>query len=337
MMDHGLPLADAYERLLGEVSRRLGADHAELLLRVDREQPARTVASYGAPQLPDAEANWLDLPISEGAYEVGRLRMAFAPDTPLPGLAERGLAQALVELAALLVEEHQQRTWEPLRQAGRRILAVAEEELQRIILDIHDGPVQKLFVVSSRLALLQARLADGPEELRAAVEPTLNQLTGLVEGALQEIKTTLSTFRPAEFQRRTLEAVLQGLAFQHEVLTGSQVDLYIAGPIPPVSLPVKIVLYRVLQEALANGYRHAGVDTQEVFLSSQDGWVILEVSDDGIGFTPPPLEGPGATEREEHIGLRGMRERVHLVGGQLRIISQPGQGTQIVVRVPSDA
>jgi signal transduction histidine kinase len=44
---------------------------------------------------------------------------------------------------------------------------------------------------------------------------------------------------------------------------------------------VKIVLYRVLQEALANGYRHAGVDTQEVYLSSQDGWVILEVCDDG--------------------------------------------------------
>src|SRR5690349_14892069 len=114
--------------------------------------------------------------------------MAFAPGTPPPGTIERGLAQALVELAALLVEEHQQRTWEPLRQAGRRILAVAEEELQRIILDIHDGPVQKLFVVSSRLALLQSRMADSPEDLRRAVEPTLNQLTGLVESAQQELR-----------------------------------------------------------------------------------------------------------------------------------------------------
>ena len=64
--------------------------------------------------------------------------------------------------------------------------------------------------------------------------------------------------------------------------------------------------------------------------------IVLEVSDDGIGFTPPLLEGPGATEREEHIGLRGMRERVHLVGGQLRVISQPGQGTRVVVQVPCD-
>jgi signal transduction histidine kinase len=336
-MDQGLPLADAYQRLLGEVCRRLGADHAELLLRVAADQPARTVASSGAAPPEEDAANWLELPINEGAIELGRLRMAFAPQKPPPGPAERALAQALVELAALLAEEHQLRAWEPLRQAGRRILAVAEEELQRIILDIHDGPVQKLFVVSSRLALLQSRLGDGPDELRRAVEPTLNQLTGLVESALQELRTALSTFRPAEFQRRTLQAVLQGLAFQHEVLTGNQVDLYIAAPIPAVGLPVKIVLYRVLQEALSNAYRHAGVDSQEVFLSSQDGWVILEVCDDGIGFTPPPLEGPGATEREEHIGLRGMRERVHLVGGQLKIISEPGQGTQIVVRVPSDA
>jgi signal transduction histidine kinase len=336
-MDHSLPLADAYQRLLSEVSRRLGAGYAELLLRVAPDETARSVASYSAALPADAQANWLELPISAGATEVGRLRMAFAPDTPLPGTIDRGLAQALVELAALLVDEHQQPTWEPLRQAGRRILAVAEEELQRIILDIHDGPIQKLFVVSSRLALLQSRMADGPDELRRTIEPTLNQLTGLVEGALQELRATLSTFRPAEFQRRTLQAVLQGLSFQHEVLTGNQVDLYIAAPIPPVSLPVKIALYRVLQEALSNAYRHAGVDSQDVFLSSQDGWVILEICDDGIGFTPPPLEGPDATQREEHIGLRGMRERVHLVGGQLRLLSQPGQGTQIVVRVPSDA
>jgi signal transduction histidine kinase len=336
-MDHSLPLADAYQRLLGEVSRRLGADHAELVLRAAPDQPARMVASYGAAPPAETDANWLELPIHEGAAEVGSLRMAFAAGAALPDSSERGLAQALVELAALLVEERQQIAWEPLRQAGRRILAVNEEELQRIILAIHDGPVQKLFVVSSRLALLQSRLADGPEELRRAVEPTLNQLTGLVESAQQELRATLSTFRPAEFQRRTLEAVLQGLAFQHEVLTGNQVDLYIAAPIPPVSLPVKIALYRVLQEALSNGYRHAGVDSQEVYLSGQDGWVLLEVCDDGIGFTPPPLEGPGATEREEHIGLRGMRERVHLVGGQLKIVSEPGQGTQIVVRVPSDA
>lgn len=64
--------------------------------------------------------------------------------------------------------------------------------------------------------------------------------------------------------------------------------------------------------------------------------MVLEVIDQGHGFIPPPLEGPSATEREEHIGLRGMRERMHLVGGQLRVYSEVGQGTSIVVKVPGD-
>ncbi|MBK9714195.1 MAG: sensor histidine kinase [Kouleothrix sp.] len=336
-MEDSLPLAAAYQRLLGELSRRLGADHAELLLHADSPAPAPAAVRAGADGADEAGWRWLDIPINEGAREVGRLRMAFAAAAPLPGPADRAMAQALVDLAPLLAQERQQVALTPLREAGRRILAVTEEELQRIILDIHDGPVQKLFVVSSQLALLQSQIADSPELQRREIEAAIGRAAELVQSALQEIKNTLSTFRPAEFQRRPLESVLQGLAFQHEYATGNQVDLYIAGPIPPVSMPVKIALYRVLQEALSNSYRHAGVDSQEVFLTSQDRWVILEVTDEGIGFTPPPMEGPGATEREEHIGLRGMRERVHLAGGSLRVISQPGHGTRVIVQVPSDA
>lgn len=336
MIDQSFSLAEAYQRLLGELSRRLDAEQATLLLRTDEQEPLVIVADHGPGEEPGVDYRWLDIPICEGTFEVGRLRMAFAPGKPLPGPSERGMLQALVELAALLVEEHHEHTWGPLRQAGRRMLTVTEEELQRVILDIHDGPIQKLFVVSSHLALLQSRVAELPNPLRQEMEPTLERLTNLLEHALQEIKTTLSVFRPAEFQRRSLPSVLQGLVMQHEAYTDNQVDLYTDDELPPVSLPVKIALYRVLQEALSNAYRHAGVDRHEVRLTAQDGWVVMEVVDQGRGFDPPPLDGPSATEREEHIGLRGMRERVHLVGGQLRVHSRPGHGTRVVVRVPSD-
>lgn len=332
-----LPLAAAYQRLLTDLSRRLGAAHAELLLHADADAPARVVASTGQPIALDSAARRLEIPIREGAHEVGRLHMAFVGYTPLPGPSERAMAQAMVELAALLVEEHHQHTWGPLRQAGRRILAVTEEELQRIILDIHDGPVQKLFALSSQLALAEAQLADWPAAQRAELTPTLDRAARLVESALHDIRTTLGGMRMAEFQRRPLPEVLRGLAMQHEALTGNQVELHLLGEVPPVSLPVKIALYRVLQESLSNAYRHAGVDRHEVQLSGDAGWVVLEVIDQGRGFEPPPLDGPGATEREEHIGLRGMRERMHLVGGQLRVISRPGQGTRVVVQAPSDA
>lgn len=265
-MEHTLPLTDAYQRLLGELCRRMGADHAELLLYIESEQVACIAASYDETDPTDRSYNWVDVPICEGTLEVGRLRMAFLPDVPLPGPTEQSMTQSLVNLAALLLEEHHQLTWGPLRQAGRRILAVAEEELQRIILDIHDGPVQKLFAASSQIALLQSQIIKEDETLQRIVMPKLAQLGGLVESALQEIKTSLSTFRPSEFHRRALPEVVRGLILQHQSLTGNSVDLYIEDDVPPVSLATKIALYRVLQEGLSNAYRHAGVDRQRYAL-----------------------------------------------------------------------
>ena len=248
--------------------------------------------------------------------------------------AKTALAAAL---AALLIEEHRRMTRGPLRQAGGRMLTVTEEELQRIILDIHDGPVQKLFAAAAQLALLQSQIDALPEPMRATLGGAARRAAQLTESAQHDIRATFSSFRMAEFQNRPLPEVLRGLALQHESLTGNHVELAIDGPIPPVSLPVKIALYRVLQESLSNAYRHAGVDRQAVRLSASDGWVALEIADQGRGFEPPPLEGPGAAEYGDHIGLRGMRERMHLVGGQLQVISRPGQGTRVIVQVPSDA
>jgi signal transduction histidine kinase len=101
-------------------------------------------------------------------------------------------------------------------------------------------------------------------------------------------------------------------------------------------MPVRIALYRFCQEALSNAYRHAQADKQWIRLDKTDSHIVLEVGDDGKGFNPPPLSGPEATEQEEHIGLRGMRDRIALVGGQFELISEPGKGTRIVVKVPVD-
>jgi signal transduction histidine kinase len=220
-------------------------------------------------------------------------------------------------------------------QAARRILTVTEEELQRIILNIHDGPVQKLFAALSQLNLIQARV-DAGEAAEADWQACLARVSGLIEASLTEIKTSLGTFRPPEFARRDLVSMLEGLIIQHEELTGCRVDLEVRGEMPHVSLPVKIALYRILQEALSNVNRHAGVERAAVQLAAAGNRVRLEVIDAGRGFTPPPLVGPEATERVEHIGLRGMRERVSLVGGSFAVRSAPGEGTHVVVEVPAD-
>ena len=210
------------------------------------------------------------------------------------------------------------------------------DELQRLILDIHDGAVQKLFAAASYLALLQAQLNDQPPELRAELEPSLLRSTALVESALQDIRSTLSTFRRTEFQNQSLPDVLQDLAQQYELLTGHQVEFHVEGYIPAVSLPVKIALYRVLQEGLSNTARHAQVDTSTVGLHCYDNMVMLEIVDKGCGFEPHIQAESATHDVVDHIGLNGMRERLQLVGGQLQVFSQPGQGTRLIIRVPYD-
>lgn len=222
--------------------------------------------------------------------------------------------------------------------ASRRILSVTEEELCRIVLDIHDGPVQKLFAALNHLIHLQAIL-ERAERAERTVDgigllPDLRHIVELLESSLGEIRTFLGAFQSAELAQRELLEVLEALVLQHEQLTNSTVHFESPAHFPPVSVPVKIALYRILQEALSNAHRHANVNEHFVRIWLDEEQIYMEVIDYGQGFTPPALEGPTATEAAQHIGLRGMRERVHLVGGVMQLESAPGEGTRIHVSVP---
>ncbi|MFN8470089.1 MAG: hypothetical protein U0X20_31330 [Caldilineaceae bacterium] len=240
-----------------------------------------------------------------------------------------------------------------------RILSVAEDELSRIVLDIHDGPVQYLFTALSLLTSLQNDLADPqpavgeargqaggqapclmPADCASArVDPELlarlAQVGMLLESSLYEIRFFLGAFRPPEFRRRSLASIVEGLVIQHEDWTHTTVHLEISSLPADTPLAVKMAIYRVLQEALTNGYRHAGVEEQWVRLRGASGWIYLEVIDKGRGFQPPNLDDPIEAERADHIGLRGMHDRVRLLGGTYCLVSAPGQGTLVSVAVPA--
>lgn len=217
--------------------------------------------------------------------------------------------------------------------ASHRLLTLTEEQLSRIILDIHDGPVQYLFTALSLITQLQQEIDHESEG--SALVPRLARIATLLESSLYEIKSCIGTFRPPEFQRRTLESVLQGLVIQHEEWTGSTVKLSVESLPDDVSLVVKIALYRILQEALSNAYKHAGVETHQVRLWGDGATVCMVVIDNGAGFTPPVLDETTPAGMAEHLGIRGMRDRVALLGGEFELQSQPGQGTRIKVRVPA--
>ena len=218
---------------------------------------------------------------------------------------------------------------------NHRIISVYEEELNRIVLDVHDGPVQNLFAVLSILMRVQNEIDKSDPESHV-IAPQVQQVIDLVEDSLQEIRSFLGTFRSPEFQRRSLEAIFRSLILQHEEWSGQTVELDLR-PLPTyVDYHVKIALYRILQEALSNTFRHAAVDHIWVKIWSEERYIYIQVLDYGKGFNPPPLVGPDATEREEHIGLRGMRDRIQLVGGEFNLESSPGHGTRIHIKVPAN-
>lgn len=217
--------------------------------------------------------------------------------------------------------------------ASHRMMQVNERELQRILLDIHDGPVQHMYAALSQLDLLR-RAVDGTGAATPEVQERVARIRQLLESGLNEVRSFIGAFRPPEFEARGLVALLEGLAMQHEALTDTELVLDVRGDLPPVALPLKIALYRVLQEALSNAYRHGGATRVGVRLRRVDRRggprLRMSVGDNGAGFdSGATLPDPG-----KHYGLAGMRDRIEMVGGRFRLRSAPGRGTVMAAEVP---
>ena len=214
--------------------------------------------------------------------------------------------------------------------ASHRMMQVTERELQRILLDIHDGPVQHMYAALSQLDLLRRAVEAGEA---AEARERMERIRVLLEGGLNEVRSFIGAFRPPEWEARGLVPLLEGLLLQHESMTDMQVAMEVRGDIPDLAVPVKIGLYRVLQEALSNAYRHGGANGVIVRLRPVvrrgEPRLRMSVSDNGHGF-----DTSGMLQQGKHFGLLGMRDRVEMIGGRFRLRSAPGAGAMIGIEVP---
>ena len=227
------------------------------------------------------------------------------------------------------VTEHH-RTLRNLRQADEqrrslleRVVTSQEEERRQVAGDIHDDAIQAMVAVTLQLQALGGRLHD-PRSTEL-----LDRLAATATESVGRLRQLVFELRPPLLDEVGLAAAIAQYARRAGELAGFTVQVTdeSAGELPD---ELRVVAYRIVQEALANVRAHARASRVAVRLEEVDGGVLARVSDDGIGFLP------GLAERRPagHLGLISMREQATMAGGWCRVASAPSMGTTVEAWIP---
>jgi signal transduction histidine kinase len=206
----------------------------------------------------------------------------------------------------------------------RHSLEAAEQERKRWARELHDETLQAL---GGLRMLHSAALRSDADvtELRGAIGEGIQ----LIDAEIDSLSALIAELRPAALDEIGLAPALRTLAERKSREGGLAIDVLVRLEEPGDSrLPpeTESTLYRLVQEALNNVAKHAGASRAEAVVERGDGVVEVTVRDDGRGFDPFATNGG--------FGLIGMRERVGLAGGELRIDAAPGHGTTVLATIP---
>ena len=202
-----------------------------------------------------------------------------------------------------------------LRDARERIIAAADEERRRIERDLHDGAQQRLVGVALTLGLAEARLESDP----ASAAQLIAQARLEAQLAVKELRELAHGIHPAVLSDRGLGPALEALA------TRAPVPVEVSGvPSCPLRPAVEAAAYFVTAEALTNVAKYARASEAFVVLCVEGDRLCVEIRDDGVG----------GADLSTGTGLRGLRDRVDALDGQLEVHSPPGGGTTIAVEIP---
>lgn len=198
----------------------------------------------------------------------------------------------------------------------------ASQERAHLARELHDSVTQALFSMGLTLRTLEILLETDTEAARSKVA----ELRELQQDALAEMRTLIFELRPSSLESDGLVQALRTHATAVQRRTGLTIVVD-AEPIDRLPLAAEEALYRIGQEALHNVVKHANASSAAIRIARERDAVTLAVSDDGAGFDPDAVP-------RLHFGLIGMRQRMDLVGGELRVESRPGRGTKIEASVP---
>ncbi len=223
-----------------------------------------------------------------------------------------------------LAEDATRQANEQLRQLTLQLNRVHEAESILVSRELHDEFGQMLTRLKMDLSLIAARLGEGNPELRQKVVCSMT----LVEESMHSVQSIAARLRPRILDELGLLSALDWLVQDFRERSGIDAEFMANAQIDRLMPEQATAVFRIVQESLCNVVRHADAKRIDVSLDLQDGWLVVEIRDDGKGLRE--------NEKTSHasIGLLGMRERALAVGGELSLRSVLGKGTVVTLRLP---
>jgi signal transduction histidine kinase len=227
--------------------------------------------------------------------------------------------RALNEANARLREREEDRS-----QLLRKVITAQEDERKRIARELHDETTQSLAVLAMGIEAAQ-------DAMRTGLTPRLEEVKAVAVRTLEDVHRIILDLRPSVLDDLGLLSAIRWYAERQLETRGISVRCEfgeLERRLPP---ELETALFRMCQETMSNIARHAQATAVLIQVGYEDGELRIEIEDDGKGFDP---EAVAKREGRRSWGLLGIRERAEILGGTARIDSAPGQGTQVLVRIP---
>ncbi len=285
------------------------------------------------------ELTWkrFDAPVifltGQGNYAVDMEAMkAGAADFLVKGQINASLLERSIRYAV----EHKRsadelrKTEQRLRHLSTQLLTTQEKERKKIAHELHDGVGQILAAIKFTMEGVLSRWKEGDA---AQQETAIASVIPLIRECIEEIRRIQRDLRPASIDERGIISTLGWFAGEFtKIYSHILVDKEIYVREDEVPEPLKIVIFRIIQEAFNNVAKHSGASRVTLSLQKEEGLLKLAVRDNGTWFDPAAAQA--ASRERGGLGLHSMKDRAELSGGILRINSAVGEGTVIEARWP---
>lgn len=205
------------------------------------------------------------------------------------------------------------------------IIESQEAERRKIARELHDGPAQSLASMLIRLDLIKFLWEEGQDKVLAE----LDDIKSMGQESIADIRRLMFDLKPTIVNDDGFDYTLREYFDDYEAKYNFTINFAVLSTKKRYDLSLEMALYRLVQEAITNVRKHAGVNEATVKMEEKAGFLTLIIKDEGCGF-----ELDKVREGQESFGILGMKERVELFRGEIDIISVLGKGTQVIVKVP---